>query len=58
MSKIVDSFLLEEMKNDDDLETILPEFDEGSIDILLDFNETSGTLEFNSPDELFPQPRE
>lgn len=58
MSKIVDSFLLEEMKNDDDLEAILPEFDEGIIDNLLGFNEISGTLEFSSPDELFPQPRE
>lgn len=58
MSKIVDTFLLEEMMHDDDLNTIVPEFEEGLIDNLLGFNETNGTLEFNSPDELFPQPKQ
>lgn len=57
MSRIVDTILLNEMKQDDDWEVMFSptEVSEEAIDTLMGYNEETEMFEQNT-NELFPQP--
>ena len=57
MSRIVDTILLNEMKQDDDWEVMFSptEVSEEAIDTLMGYNEETEMFEENT-NELFPQP--